>query len=141
MRHLSPTQTWALLQATATVTSATAHLEQPVFIDLRMEIEMLYVGRPPGVEHVPWYEYPELTPNAAVFVATVNHLALGQKDRPVILLCRSGQRSLDAGAALEKAGFTDVINVLHGFEGDLDTHFHRSSVNGWRFDGLPWEQL
>jgi hypothetical protein len=34
-----------------------------------------------------------------------------------------------------------VINVLHGFEGDLDDSDHRSTVNGWRFDGLPWGQM
>jgi rhodanese-related sulfurtransferase len=61
--------------------------------------------------------------------------------RPILLLCRSGQRSVDAGHALEAAGFNRVINVLHGFEGDLNAEFHRSSVNGWRFDQLPWEQM
>ena len=35
----------------------------------------------------------------------------------------------------------DVINVLHGFEGELDEHFQRGRLNGWRCDGLPWEQL
>jgi hypothetical protein len=43
--------------------------------------------------------------------------------------------------ALEAAGFTDVVNVLHGFEGDLDDRFRRSTLNGWRHDGLPWEQM
>ncbi|HTO49228.1 MAG TPA: rhodanese-like domain-containing protein, partial [Burkholderiales bacterium] len=38
------------------------------------------------------------------------------------------------------AGFTDVYNVLHGFEGDLDEKHRRNTTNGWRFDGLPWEQ-
>ena len=65
----------------------------------------------------------------------------GRKDRTVVLLCRSGQRSAEAGRALEAAGFTDVVNVLHGFEGDLNANFQRSSLNGWRFDGLPWEQM
>ena len=60
---------------------------------------------------------------------------------PVLLLCRSGQRTLDAAAALEAAGFTQVINIVHGFEGDLDDKFHRSSLNGWRHAGLPWEQM
>ena len=65
----------------------------------------------------------------------------GNKSAPVLLICRSGKRTLDAGLALEAAGYTDVYNVLHGFEGELDDRFHRSTVNGWRFDGLPWEQL
>ena len=63
------------------------------------------------------------------------------KDAVVLLLCRSGKRSIDAGQVLEKAGFSDVYNVLHGFEGDLDENFHRGRKNGWRFDGLPWAQM
>ena len=43
--------------------------------------------------------------------------------------------------ALLDAGFDDVSNVLHGFEGDLDEQFKRSTLNGWRFDGLPWVQM
>ena len=57
-----------------------------------------------------------------------------------VVICRSGNRSLDAGHALEEAGFTQVYNVLHGFEGELDDKHHRGSMTGWRFDGLPWEQ-
>lgn len=131
MKHLLPKETWALLQ------------QEPdaLFIDVRMEIESLYVGRPPGVHNIPWYEYPELTPDPAGFVAAVEREAGGDKNRPVILLCRSGKRTLDAGLALEAAGFTNLINVLHGFEGDLDDSFRRSTLNGWRFDGLPWEQM
>jgi rhodanese-related sulfurtransferase len=63
------------------------------------------------------------------------------KDQPVLLICRSGKRTLDAGQALEAAGFGKVINIVHGFEGELDEQFQRSSLSGWRFDGLPWEQM
>lgn len=110
------------------------------FVDVRMEIESLYVGRPPGVENIPWYEYPELTPDPQGFAEMVAQRA-GSRERPVLLICRSGQRTRDAGAALEAAGFTDVAHVVHGFEGDLDDQFRRSSLNGWRFEGLPWEQM
>jgi rhodanese-related sulfurtransferase len=65
----------------------------------------------------------------------------GDKARPVLLICRSGKRTQDAGAALEAAGFTEVVHVVHGFEGDLDDQFKRSTLNGWRHDGLPWEQM
>lgn len=130
MTHLPPLKAWDWLQA---------HPEA-LFVDIRMEIEYLYVGHPPGVVHVPWYEYPELTADPAVFVAAVEREA-GSRDRPVALICRSGNRTLDAGAALEAAGFREVVNVVHGFEGDLDAEFRRSRLNGWRFDGLPWEQM
>jgi rhodanese-related sulfurtransferase len=130
MRNLLPRETWALMQAQP----------EAVLIDIRMEIESLYVGRPPGALNIPWYEYPEFTPDAADFCRQVEEQA-GGKSATVILLCRSGQRSLEAAQALVDAGFSDVVNVLHGFEGDLDPHFHRSTLNGWRFDQLPWEQM
>jgi rhodanese-related sulfurtransferase len=100
----------------------------------------MYVGRPPGVVNVPWYDYPDLQPDAQKFAEAVANEATG-KDQPLLLICRSGQRTLAAGKALESAGFTDVQHVVHGFEGELDTHFKRSTLSGWRFDGLPWEQM
>ena len=119
MRHLTPREAWALVQAQP----------EALFVDVRMEIESLYVGRPPGVENIPWYEYPDLTASPAAFAAAVEREA------------SSTERTADAGLALEAAGFTDVVNVLHGFEGELDDRFHRSTVSGWRFEGLPWEQM
>jgi rhodanese-related sulfurtransferase len=131
MKHLTPLETWDYLQA---------HRDA-LFVDVRMEIEYLYVGHPPGVVHVPWYEYPLMQVDAPAFVAQVRREAGGDSARPVVLLCRSGKRTLEAGRALEAAGFTEVVNVVHGFEGELDEHFHRGRLNGWRHDGLPWEQL
>jgi rhodanese-related sulfurtransferase len=131
MKNLLPKEAWALLQ----------QQPQALFVDVRMEVESIYVGRPPGVHMIAWYEYPDLTPNAPDFVRLVEREAQSDKTRTVVLICRSGKRTVDAGLALEAAGFTDVVNVVHGFEGDLDDKFHRSTRNGWRFDGLPWEQM
>ncbi len=139
MKHLSPKGAWAWLQA-ETERRAALGQEPPLFVDVRMEIESLYVGRPPGVENIPWYEYPDLTPEPERFAKAVADEA-GSKERPVLLICRSGKRTLDAGKALEEAGFTDVAHVVHGFEGELNDQFKRSTLNGWRHDGLPWEQM
>ena len=139
MKHLSPQEAWTWLQA-ETARRAALGQDPPLFVDVRMEIESLYVGRPPGVENIPWYEYPDLTPDPARFAEAVAREA-GDKARPILLICRSGKRTLDAGKALEAAGFTDVAHVVHGFEGELNEDFKRSSLNGWRFDGLPWEQM
>jgi rhodanese-related sulfurtransferase len=130
MKNLTPKEAWAYIQTEP----------EALFVDVRMEIESMYVGRPPGVVHVSWYEYPDLEPDAALFVRRVEEEA-GDKTRPVVLICRSGKRTVDAALALKAAGFENVTNVLHGFEGDLDDSFHRSTLNGWRFDGLPWEQM
>lgn len=140
MKHLLPTEAWNWLQA-ETERRAAQGLEPPLFVDVRMEIESLYVGRPPGVVHVAWYEYPDLTADPQAFATAVERETGGDKTRPVLLICRSGKRTLDAAKALEAAGFADVSHVVHGFEGDLSDDFKRSSLNGWRFEGLPWEQM
>lgn len=130
MKNLHPKEAYAWLQSNP----------DALFVDVRMEIESLYVGRPPGVVNVPWYDYPDLQPDADKFAATVAQETT-DKHQPVLLICRSGQRTLAAGKALESAGFTDVQHVVHGFEGELDDNFKRSTQSGWRFDGLPWEQM
>lgn len=140
MKHLLPTEAWTWLQDQTAQRSAQG-LEPPLFVDVRMEIESLYVGRPPGVENIPWYEYPDLTADPAAFAAAVEREVAGDKTRPVLLICRSGKRTLDAATVLEAAGFADVAHVVHGFEGDLNDEFKRSTLNGWRCDGLPWEQM
>ncbi|HPU53605.1 MAG TPA: rhodanese-like domain-containing protein [Burkholderiaceae bacterium] len=111
-----------------------------LFIDCRSEAEFYFVGHPEGAVHVSWAEAPdwEINPH---FVAEIRKLVSHTIDRPVVVICRSGNRSVDAAKALEAAGFTRVINVLHGFEGSLNERHHRGEIAGWRFDGLPWEQL
>ena len=93
MKHLLPRQAWDLLQSNP----------HALLIDVRMEIESMYVGRPPGAVHVAWYEYPDFTPDIPAFCNQVLAEA-GDKARPLVLLCRSGQRTIDAGLALEAAG-------------------------------------
>lgn len=131
MKHLVPQEAYAYLQQHA----------EALFVDVRMELEYLYVGHPPGAVHIAWYEYPEMQPDSERFVAQVRREVGGDLNRPLVLLCRSGTRTVAAGEALEAAGFREVVNVLHGFEGDPDEHFQRGKRNGWRHDGLPWEQM
>ena len=127
MQHLSPRQAYEFLQAKP----------EAVFIDVRSEMEHLFVGHPDGSMLIPWIDGPDWDVNPD-FVSHVKKAA--SMNRPVVLICRSGRRSVDAGIALEKSGLTEVYNVLNGFEGDLDDHHHRNSCNGWRSEGLPWSQ-
>lgn len=127
MEHLEPKQAFELLR----------QRPEAVFIDVRSEMEYLFVGHPTGAIHIPWNDGPDWQVNPH-FVAQVKKAA--SSHRPVVLICRSGKRSAEAGQALEGAGFSEVYNVLHGFEGDLDESHHRGNVNGWRCEGLAWEQ-
>jgi len=110
---------------------------QAVFIDCRSEMEYFFVGHPVGARHIAWNDGPDWALNPD-FVAEVRRIA--RPEQPIVLICRSGNRSLDAGIALEQAGFSAVYNVVHGFEGELDPNLHRGTLGGWRHDGLPWEQ-
>ena len=72
------------------------------------------------------------------FLAQLAQVA--KPDQKVVLLCRSGVRSVAAATAGAQAGFTNLWNIVGGFEGRLDEKRQRNHVEGWRFSGLPWEQ-
>jgi rhodanese-related sulfurtransferase len=127
MEHLTPKEAYQYLHE---------HPEA-VFIDVRSEMEFLFVGHPVGAIHIPWNDGPDWDINPH-FVGQVRKAS--SINRPVVLICRSGNRSSDAGRALIEAGFHGVYNVLHGFEGELNDHHQRNSLTGWRFENLPWEQ-
>ncbi len=61
-------------------------------------------------------------------------------DTPVFFLCQSGGRSKVAAIQCTALGYTACYNIAEGFEGALDEHRHRNSVNGWKKAGLPWFQ-
>lgn len=130
MNHLEPKQAHALLE----------NDPNALFIDCRSDAEHFFVGNPVGSIHVAWQDGPEWDLNPQ-FVGEVNRLAGHANNRTIVLICRSGNRSIDAGKALEESGFINVHNILHGFEGELDDTHHRSSISGWRHEGLPWQQL
>ena len=69
------------------------------------------------------------------FVKDVKRL-LG-KDTTIITMCRSGGRSVSAANALHYAGFTNVYNMLTGFEGGKDDYGYRT-VSGWKVNRLPY---
>jgi rhodanese-related sulfurtransferase len=117
-----------------------------VLVDIRSSMEFLFVGHPVGAVHIPWIDEPDWDINPH-FVTEVRKLMLGGQTcdseegcAPVILICRSGKRSKEAGRALTEAGLKHVFHVDEGFEGELDERHQRSTVGGWRFHGLPWEQ-
>lgn len=136
LKSLSPREAWQLMQDDP----------RAVLVDIRSNMEFLFVGHPSGAIHVPWIDEPDWVVNPN-FVRQIRELMLGgvvhddgSGCAPIILICRSGKRSKEAGRALLEGGFSEVYHIDEGFEGELDEHHHRSSVGGWRFHDLPWEQ-
>ncbi|PKO43425.1 MAG: rhodanese [Betaproteobacteria bacterium HGW-Betaproteobacteria-3] len=127
---VSPQLAWDLTQA-----------GEAVLVDVRSGEERKFVGHVPGSVHVAWATGTNLTRNPRFVRELEAKLAdCGGKDATALLLCRSGKRSVLAAEAATKAGFTHVLNVLEGFEGEIDNHQQRGHGDGWRFRGLPWVQ-
>lgn len=115
-----------------------------LLIDVRTVAEWVYVGLPDLSQLgrtpicVQWTIFPQMQTNPD-FIAHVQAEGV-TRDRPLLLICRSGQRSRDAAVALTNAGFGPCYNVSDGFEGDLDGNKRRGVKNGWKVAGLPWIQ-
>jgi rhodanese-related sulfurtransferase len=109
-----------------------------LLVDVRSGEERKFVGHIPDTLHVAWATGTALTRNPR-FVRELES-KIGGKDVVVLLLCRSGKRSALAAEAATKAGFSNVFNILEGFEGEIDDQHQRGKADGWRFHNLPWVQ-
>jgi rhodanese-related sulfurtransferase len=134
--EISPLEAWKML----------ASDNNSVLIDVRSRVEFEYVGHPIGAINIPWQDAPasQVNPDFVDMVRaslqTDKTDAKKVEDLTLLLLCRSGSRSMAAAVELKKSGFRNLFNVAEGFEGKLDGDKHRGTINGWRFHKLPWQQ-
>jgi len=136
IKEISPQQAWELLQANA----------DAILLDVRSTVEYYYVGHPSGSIHIPLKEAPDWANDENFVEKVLSALTNKAKEveiivsQPVLIICRSGKRSMEAAEELNRHGFKEIYNIAEGFEGDRDENNHRSTINGWRFHNLPWEQ-
>lgn len=109
---------------------------QAVLVDVRTDAEREWVGRVPDAIALAWKQWPGMAMNADFDEALREAVPASQK---VVLLCRSGVRSVAAAKRASELGI-EAYNILEGFEGDADEHGQRGHRGGWRFRGLPWKQ-
>ena len=131
---ITPEEAWKLLNDDP----------EAVLVDCRTDAEWRFVG-------VPDSELPRAATSSTSsgtastaadnesFVDDLISAGVTPGDRPVVFLCRSGNRSIGAAEAATEAGIAPSYNVLDGFEGNLDEHKHRGGT-GWKAVGLPWKQ-
>ncbi|MDR2838852.1 MAG: rhodanese-like domain-containing protein [Azonexus sp.] len=106
-------------------------------VDVRTRAEWDWVGRLPNAVEIEWSQYPGGGRNPH-FLAELRRQV--DPEALVLIICRSGARSVAAAVAATEAGYNNCYNVLEGFEGDRDAHGHRNTIGGWRRAGLPWHQ-
>lgn len=109
---------------------------EAVLVDVRTDAERDWVGLVPGAVPLAWKQWPGMVMNPAFDDVLKEAVPAGHK---VVLLCRSGVRSIAAARRATELGL-EAYNILEGFEGDPDSHGHRGNLGGWRFHGLPWRQ-
>ena len=121
-----------------------------VLVDVRTHAEWSFVGLPDlselGKELLlnQWAILPGMQQNPS-FLDELDKQLDGAAPSKIYFLCRSGVRSLSAAHLVSEAlaargQSVDCVNIIGGFEGDLDQDRQRGNMNGWKNDGLPWRQ-
>lgn len=121
---LTPEEAWRVVQEAPGAT----------LVDIRTEEELTLVGSVPGAVNIQWRLYDGWSLNPR-FLRDVRKRFVASD--LILLLCRSGVRSREAGELLADEGFRNCFNVLEGFEGDKNAEGRRV-VAGWKVRGLPW---
>jgi glyoxylase-like metal-dependent hydrolase (beta-lactamase superfamily II)/rhodanese-related sulfurtransferase len=109
---------------------------EAVLVDVRTDAEREWVGFVPGAIPLAWKQWPGMVVNPVFGEALAGVVPVGQK---VLMLCRSGVRSIAAARRASELGF-EAYNILDGFEGEPDEQSQRGHKGGWRHLGLPWRQ-
>lgn len=85
------------------------------YVDVR-SIPEFEQGHPPGAYNVPLLHFlpgKGMTPNAEFAQVFGKHFAKGDK---IVLGCKAGPRSMRAAELLAGMGYTDLVDVVGGFE-------------------------
>ncbi len=97
-----------------------------VLLDVR-SIPEYVAGHPEGAINVPYpriHETIDPTLSAdekATLLVEAVLAAVPDKDTPILVLCKTGSRSIAASNLLADAGYTHVRNIWEGFEGRTKT--------------------
>ena len=97
---------------------------QLTLIDIRRPDEWRQTGVAPDALRIDMAQGPER------FVRQVEAAANGDRNAPIGLICRTGNRSTHMQQALAEAGFTQVYNIKEGMVGS-------AAGPGWIKRGLP----
>lgn len=126
-----------------------------LFVDIRTPAEIHFNGMPTiadvnipfeNIDTTKWSESEhnfsmQQNPKFEAAIAQALQNKKLNKQSPIFLICRSAKRSAVAANLLAKYGYTNVYNILEGFEGDAVVPGAKKGlriINGWKNSGLPW---
>jgi len=108
-----------------------------ILLDVRTEEEWNTVGKPSSKKlKIKTYFISLLKGVQRIknenFLHDVNSKKISKED-PILVICRSGQRSQMAATLLQQEGYKNCINISDGFEGNVKVGL------GWKNSKLPVE--
>jgi rhodanese-related sulfurtransferase len=108
-----------------------------VYVDVR-SIPEYQQGHPKGAVNVPFmhHEAGRMVLNPE-FMAVMEKLYA--KDAKLVIGCKSGGRSMQAATLMERVGFSGMVDMRGGFDGERDPHTGQMGLPGWSRVGLPVE--
>ena len=115
---------YAAPDLTAPEALAAAQAGKVKLIDIRTQREWRETGIAPGAGRVDMYQ------GAAAFAKGIEAATGGDKNAPIALICRTGNRTTQAQKFLQSQGYTQVYNVKEGMAGS-------SAGPGWLKRGMP----
>jgi rhodanese-related sulfurtransferase len=139
--ELSPRQVWALKQQFGA---------RILLIDVRMPVETQASGSAQVTDHViqvrmapPGVDASKPLPSSALIddptfienYAQTLRLAAVERDAPIVLICRTGNRTAIALKRLRSAGYSNISEVIGGMDGKANAL--DDDEMGWRAAKLP----
>ena len=119
---------------------------QALLVDVRTQVEWQLIGKPDlsSIHQEPvdlqWVTMQGVNKNFVDELKAILEERGAATDTPIYFMCQSGGRSKMSAMQCTELGYSTCYNIAEGFEGDLDEHQHRNSINGWKVAGLPWTQ-
>ena len=119
-------------------------------VDCRTPEEYVFVGHAPMAHNIPsmlWTGKWDAEKKQFSMAKNENFEAYAKKkfkpEQTIMVMCRSGHRSAASVNRLAEAGFTNVYNIVDGFEGDMikdeESYYDGKRMkNGWKNSGAPW---
>ena len=106
------------------------------YLDVRSEEEFAQ-GHVPGAVNIPVASSNPLGPGLVANPDFNNQVAEQfEKDSRIITACLRGGRSLKAAMRLTAEGYTGIVDMLGGYDAELDA-FGNVVVEGWARRGFP----
>lgn len=106
-----------------------------LIIDVRSPGEWQATGIPAGAKAVTIHDRDGLRGFATKMYQTIGD----NPDRPVALICATGNRSTRAGEVLQRIGYTNIYNIKEGMMGRNVAA--KPDQKGWIKHGLPLDKV